>query len=369
MTHLPPQLDRQQGDLEKTFTRLAQQHPQELALLYLQLNGTTLSTRLAAELSENFRHSNLTRGYYRNAVTPGAQLILNKAWQIILKRHSINKPLLLIAGGGPGSGKLTAINHPLLALTKETLAIYDTSDQSTRALQQIINQAHTLNIPVILAYITRPLPYAAQATIDRDLDEGLTPCPKTFATSHFENYDSFQSLTKYYSKAKKLFASIVITNVGPPDLIQTTKPSYLKQFEFTITNAEEIFAAVLNETLNSLPSNFPNPQPISLKPRRKPRTAKTLPGQSTLIGYLLAQSLRTALISNEQKEKTESHAQVLKDSATGPQPPTQTLVHVNLENDPTQTDPERILQNERPLRTVVQETTTHNHEMETVLIR
>src|SRR5215213_499466 len=160
MTHLPPKLDRQQDELERSFTFLAQEHPQELAHPYLRLNGTTLSTRLAAELSENFRHSNLTRGYYRNAVTRGAQLIVDEAFQLILKERRTNKPLLLIAGGGPGSGKLTAINHPLLALRKETLAIYDASNQSKSALQELINHAHTLNIPVTFAYIDRPLPYA-----------------------------------------------------------------------------------------------------------------------------------------------------------------------------------------------------------------
>jgi hypothetical protein len=369
MTHLPPKLDRQQDELERSFTFLAQEHPRELAHEYLRLNRTTLSTRLAAELSENFRHSNLTRGYYRNAVTRGAQLIVDEAFQLILKERPTNKPLLLIAGGGPGSGKLTAINHPLLALRKETLAIYDASNQSKSALQELINHAHTLNIPVTFAYIDRPLPYAAQATIHRDLNEGVTPCPTTFAATHFGNYETFRSLTKYYSKAKSLFASIVIINVGPPDLIQTTKAPYLEQFKFTVANAEETFATVLNETLNCLPSSFPNPQTISPKPSRKPRTAKTLAGQSTLIGYLLGQSLRTALITREQNERIGPCSRVHKDSATGPQPPTQTLVHTNIENDQKEKLPENLLQSQRPLRTLVRETTTHCHEMETVLVR
>jgi hypothetical protein len=119
MTLNPQHLDTRQAELERTFTLLAQDHSEELARQYLQLYGNTLSIRLASELSENFRHSNLTRGYYRNAVAPGAQLILNQAWKFILGHRSENKPLLIISGGGPGSGKLTAITQPLLAYQRD----------------------------------------------------------------------------------------------------------------------------------------------------------------------------------------------------------------------------------------------------------
>jgi hypothetical protein len=367
MTLATQPLDNQQTQLEQNFIQLAQEHSQELAQQYLQLYGNRLSIRLAAELSENFRHSNLTRGYYREAVAPGARLILNQAWQFILERRSENKPLLVIAGGGPGSGKLTAIAQPLLALTKETIGIYDVSNHTAASIQQLINHSHTLNIPTILAYIARPLPYAARAAIERDITEGVTPDPEAFATTHYETYNAFLSLTNYYRKANKIFTAIVITNLGPPDLTQSTKPFYLGQFKFTIAEASDVFTTILNETLNDLPTVFPDPRPISLKLPRKPRSAKTLTGQSTLIGYLLSQSLRTTLISKEQA--TQGRSRSLKDSSTGPQPPIQTLVHIEPANTQPITTTDKRLENERPLRTVVRETPTRCHEMETVLVR
>jgi hypothetical protein len=158
-------------------------------------------------------------------------------------------------------------------------------------------------------------------------------------------------------------------NVGAPDLIQVTKPNYLEQFEFTITEAEEIFATVLNETLNQQPSCFPQPQPISLKQARKPRTAKSLTGQSATIGYLLSQSLRTSLITKERILTIESRARVLKDSSTGPQPPSQTLVQIDTRSAQPSIPIDKRLENERPARIVVKETPFRTHEMETVLVR
>jgi hypothetical protein len=369
MTLGPQHLDTQQTKLEQAFTGLAQLHPKKLAQQYLQLHGNKLSIRLAAELSENFKHSNLTRGYYRDAVAPGAQLILNQVWKFILEHRSENKPLLVIAGGGPGSGKFTAITRPLLALTKETIAIYDVSNQTTTSIQQLINHCHTQRVPTIFAYIVRPLPNAARAAIERDLNEGVTPNPEIFAAAHYENYNDFLSLTAYYRKAKKVFAPIVITNTGPPDLTQVTKQSYLEQFAFTIAEAEEIFTAVLDEKLNQLPSRFPEPQAVSLRPARKPRCAKTLTGQSTLIGYLLGQSLRTALITNEQIPTTHGRFRVLKDSSTGPQPPTQTLVQIDTAVLQSSVPTDKHLDNERPTRIVVRETPSRCHEMETAIVR
>jgi hypothetical protein len=359
-------LNSQQTELEQTFTQLAQTHSRELAQQYLQLYGNRLSIRLASELSENFRYSDLTRGYYRHAVIPGAQLILDQAWQFILEQHSENKPLLMIAGGGPGSGKLTAITQPLLTLARETVAIYDVSNQTTTSIQQVVNQSHSQDIPTILAYIARPLPYAARAAVERDLIEGLIPDPDNFAASHYEAYNAFFSLMHAYGKAKKLFTAIVITNVGAPDLIQSTKPAYLEQFKFKIAEAKDVFATILNETLNDLPTVFPEPQSISLKPPRKPRSAKTLAGQSTLIGYLLSQSLRTTLITREQ---TAHSRRVLKDSSTGPQPPTQSLVRIEAENSQLLVTLDKRLENERPLRIVVKETPSRCHEMLTELVR
>lgn len=54
-------------------------------------------------------------------------------------------------------------------------------------------------------------------------------------------------------------------------------------------------------------------------------------------------------ITKEQNERTEPHSRVGKDSATDPQPPTQILLHTNIENDKTEQQPERVLQSERPL--------------------
>jgi hypothetical protein len=369
MTLNPQHLDTRQAELERTFTLFAQEHSEKLARQYLQLHGTKLSIRLASELSENFRHSNLTRGYYRNAVAPGAQLILDQAWKFIFEHRSENKPLLMIAGGGPGSGRLTAITQPLLALTKETIAIYDVSNQTAASIQQFINYCHTQKVSTVLAYITRPLPYAARAAIERDISEGVAPSPEIFAASHYEKFQDFLSLTTYYRKAKKVFAPIVISNVGAPDLIQVTKPTYLAQFEFTIGEAREIFATILNESLNQLPSCFPEPQPISLRPARKPRVAKTLIGQSTMIGYLLSQSLRTTLITKEQISTTEGRSRVLKDSSTGPQPPIQTLVQIDTRDTQSFVPIDKRLENERPARIVVKETPSRTHEMETVLVR
>jgi len=109
-----------------------------------------------------------------------------------------------------------------------------------------------------------------------------------------------------------------------------------------------------------------------------PRAGKSFMGQSTKIAYLLARNLRANLINVEERTfRTRALDHVPSETT----PPTRNLVHnrlsatkdqlIEIANTQGQTlkGRERSLENERPLRYVVQETSNRMHEMTTLLIR
>jgi hypothetical protein len=381
----PIHLDERQATLKREFDTLVQAHPKQVTQKYLKQYGPLLSTRLATELSETYRQSDRARGYYRPALNQAALLIIKNAWHSILEKRHTNKPVLIIVGGGPGSGKLTSISKPLLTLKKQILCAFDASNESLETIQALIFQAHTHELPTIVAYIHRPLPQAARAAIIQNLKEALTPNAGEFTAAHFRNYHDFLALTKLYAKKKTLFTQTVILNTNGPDDVLATKPAFLKNASFTLDEATEIFSIVLSEILGEKPSHiFHSPKSVSHKPLKAPRSGKTLIGQGTLIGYLLAQSLRNSLISQEQnlKPKTRNNPQSLQPKTSTPgEPPTKTLTHersfatkdqalqITDTRDQTLEGQEDILNNERPARTLVRETSTHIHEMETIIVR
>lgn len=378
MATTPKQLDQDQQTLRIRFENLVRQQPIAIAKKYLQHFGPTLFHRLACELSVNYSQSDKARGYYYPALHDPAEHILLEVLKLLLSRPTKGLPIVLIAGAGPGSGKLTATLNPLLALRKEILCSYDVSNYSLEDLQELLNQLHELSIPTIVAYIDRPLRFSAQATIIRTLNQELTPNPAAFAAAHVQNYQTFIQLTARYKKQNPFFASVVILNTRPPDSVRSTKANFLSNYQFTAAKAERAFNDQLTQLLNDNPtSNYCSTTP-SPKLSRMPRAGRTLLGQSTRIGYLLAQNLRANLIKLEKKP---SRTQALDQTPSQNTPPSKNLVHnrlsatkeelIEIANSQGQTlkGQERSLDHERPLRTVVQETSNRMHEMTTLLIR
>jgi hypothetical protein len=373
------QLDQNQEALRTKFENLVREQPVAIAKKYLQLFGPTLFHRLACELSINYSQSDKARGYYFPALRDPAELILLKVLQKLLSTQPTKQPILLIAGGGPGSGKLTTSINPLLALRREILCSYDVSNYSLETIESLIKNLHQLKIPTIVAYIDRPLPLAARDAIIRTLSEDLQLDPAAFARAHQQNYSTFLQLNKRYQKQRLLFASVVILNSGPPDHVYSTKASFLKNHEITIANAERTFTEQLHQLLaagtEAAPSTFPTTR--SRKPAPIPRTGKTMIGRSAKIGYLLAQNLRANLIKLE-KTPDKNQIQLLSPKSS---PPTKNLIHdrlsltketlIKISNTKGQTlkGQKHSLDNQRPLRTAVQETSNRMHEMITVRIR
>jgi hypothetical protein len=377
MATAPKQLDQDQQALRARFHDLVNEHPVEIAEKYLQHFGPTLFHRLACELSINYSQSDKNRGYYYPALHDPAERILLEVLKLLLSRPTKGLPILLIAGAGPGAGKLTATLNPLLALRKEILCSYDVSNYTLENLQELINQVHGLNIPTIVAYIERPPSFSAQAIIIKTLNQELTPNPRAFAAAHVQNYQTFTQLISRYKKRDPLFASTVILNAGRPDSIYSTKASFLTDFPITTADAERAFNDQLAQLLNDNRVSNYNPGPT---PRLSqiPRAGKTLLGQSTRIGYLLAQNLRANLI---KLERNALRAPALDQAPSQTAPTTKNLIHsrlsatkddlIKISNTAGQTlkGQERSLDSERPSRTVVQETSNRMHEMTTLLIR
>jgi hypothetical protein len=377
MTTTRKPLDQDQQALKARFDNLVREQPTAIAKKYLRHFGPTLFHRLACELSVNYSQSDKSRGYYYPALHDPAELILLEVLKLLLSKPTKGLPILLIAGGGPGSGKLTATLNPLLALRKEILCSYDVSNYPFENLQELLTQLHGLNIPTILAYIDRPLKFAALATIIRTLNQELTPSSADFAASHVQNYQTFLQLTNHYKKRHPLFASTVILNSGRPDNAYSTNANFLNNFQITTTEAERAFNEQLAQLLNNIATTTCPATPSPRLPKM-PRAGNTLMGQATKIGYLLAQNLRANLIKLERKT---SRTKVPNQASSQTAPPTRSLVHnrlsatkeelIEITNTEGQTlkGQERLLESERPLRTVVQETSNRMHEMTTLLIR
>lgn len=384
MTNSHKPLDHNQEAVRQDFTRLIETKPEAVAHIYVDRFGLFLSTRLACELSTNYSLSDETRGYYRPALIGAAQQIIDHLWQKILSNRSSKLPVLIIAGGGPGSGKHTTIFDPLLSLRNQILCAYDASPLPPPDLHQLINDAHQLNIPTILAYIQRPLHHAAYASIIRATREQSTPDPAGFAAQHFDNYRNFVSITKQYSKRKQLFVPRIIVNPGHPDDIHQTKPALSKHYHFTAHQAKQAYLTTLaNLTHSATPPAFSPPKRDTRRRKREPRSTKTLAGTGTLISYLLAESLRTNLIRHEMTAAGTSSFQFnnLHPPNQDTPAPTHDLLHtrsfaskedeldITATREQTLKGQEKALNNERPPRILVCETTTRNHEMETLLVR
>jgi hypothetical protein len=394
--------------LRGEFAALVARDPGTMVSLYLDAFGPVLSARLACELSNRYRKSDQARGHFRPAVIESARRIVHLAWLKLLSDGTLSNPVVIVTGGGPGSGKHTSITTPLPQLQKEFSIIFEASEEPPELVEALIREAHNSRLPVILAYVHRPVERAARASIIKSLKEGQPPDPEAFAAIHARSGANLLRLLRKYTGDKNGFALTVISNPGSVDNIEPTELKHLGGLVPTRAHISSVFQSIHNSIMAGTEPVNPPLRPQNLSPRKPPRRGKALSRQAAVAGYLLSESLRKWLVLGEVPETEEelsrlsqtarelatqkihillkpepSHeevAEAIPEPMPG-DPPIPELLHqrahgTNEANERATrlrerriTGQEELLDEERPVRIVVQERKGIDHNWETVLVR
>jgi hypothetical protein len=372
------QLDREQSEIQSQFAEDVMKDILAIARGFLLKFNLTISIRQACELCIPYAQSPTAHGYYRPAIIDTARAIVSQAWKHALESHN-GRPIVLIAGGGPGSGKLTAIHNPPLTLKREVTVIYEASDETLFNLRELIEEAHSKRIPIVLVYIQRPLLQAATAAIIQATEEGIIPDPTEFASAHVNAFNNFLSLVAHYKKRTDLFNPLIVFNDAKAKAAYTTSHRELKHQRFDESQAEEAFRLAWSNLQNDKSRALPNPIHLpSISKARKSRNTAT--ARTLLIGHQLSQTLRKNASGKKDQARRTPHLQAGQTPNKGA-PPIPQLSHQRLAasrnfvesgnhwRDTTLEGRELTIEREQPLHPVVQEKKTHPHEMETILVR
>jgi hypothetical protein len=348
---------------EKTMEKaIAGEALQALTNKLLQKFKPAISIRIAFELCQS-------EGNSPEPVTlETARDIVRNAWKTTLDKTP-SAPIVLIAGGGTGSGKLTACRNPSLGLQTETSLIYDASEEPILFFRSLIEQAHKQQIPIILAYIQRPLRDAAIDTILNATNEGVTPAPEAFALSHVNALDNFLSLVAHFKKKKELFSPAVVFNSKTNEPYSTSHRE-LKHARITKDAVADVFLQAWKDLHEGMLLT-----PTRLRPLAKARKSKrTLINQTLLIAHLISQTIRTnvnqglrehRVIETGLQTDTKASDQFERQHHISRRPFTST----DAWRTKTLAGQTRVLDRESPPHVVVREKKTHVHEMEVTLER
>jgi len=351
------------------FAAQLETDPAGLVEVFLKEFNNCLFTRLAYQLCPTYNESPQSRAYYRPLIEHTAKKIIALAWQSIIESKP-SRPIILLIGGGHGSGKLTACYNPAVSLQREVSLIYDGSKTGLGDLRQLIEQAHSANLHTILTFIQRPLKEAAVSAILRSTEEGEIPDPEEFAASHVAAKENFLSLVAHYKKKKDKVTPVILFNQKASEPY-TTSHRELKQLTINYDEVITMFREAWTELQNGLNSK-PRVLPTINKARRSknPTTSTVL-----LVAHLLSQTLRRNISSKTQPFKQIENVRTAPTQQT--QEPSHHHLHVHQEviessdnwRSQTAEGLQRTLDRQHPAHVVVKERKTHEHEMETTLER
>ena len=325
-----------------------------------------LFTRLAFNLCPVYKAEPLARANLRPLLEGSARTIIETAWQTALKEKT--GTFLIIAGGGPGAGKLSTCLNPPISLSKEVSVIYDASEHSIHLLRERIEQAHSRNIHTIVCFIERPLDYAAASVIVDAVNHGHIPDPKEFAYQHVQTKENFLALVAHYKKKKELFSPIVLFNHKTREAY-TTSHKDLKHAHTSFSDITNLFEITWSQ-LHAGPLPIQRP----LQPLNKSRKSKnSTTARALMVAHLLGQTLRRNVSKPVAPEITNNNHGGTKTSSPNHDHyhgPTRTFIESTDQwRSQTLEGRRRSLDNNRPARIVMKEKTTHPHDMEVTLER
>jgi hypothetical protein len=348
---------------------------------FLKQFSSTLSTELAYELCPEFCGNPHLQSFYRSALAGTAKLIVDKSWQRLLSTNPQN-PFLFLIGGGPGTAPLTAARRTPAGLRNVASCIYDATNLSLTKTNNLIEECHRHGIPTIALYVSRPLELAASSFIRDSALDGIIPSAKEFALRHVNAYNTFTALVLRHRRKTFLFAPAIITSL-PNEITCDANVRHFRKNEINFIIAESAFISTWNILQQSLTAKSTSEtQPFKVRPHKAPKATKTLKNKAALAGYLLARTLESNLKAiREVRAFPFNTRPVAISPATLSEPPTKSLSHQLIHSsqaaaeritnwhEQTEIGRQQVEDRERPLRTVVREKKTHEHEMEIVHIR
>lgn len=349
-----------------------QSHIAEIVIRYLTAFGSVLSPTLVNEITIH---------------DVSARDVIDNAWERVVSQARANSSkfavFMLGAAGCPNHHAL--FNLPKSLLTK-AFCVYDVSDLSLSRVNDLIENCHRRNLRTIAIYINQPLEASAKTFINESALAGLIPSASEFAISHFNTYNTFVTLVARHKKKTERFASSVIAVYD--NTIHCLKDLRPKKNQVTLNAAEAAFLSAWNRSQAG--TNGADQSQLSVvRPTKVPSKTKTLRQAAKFTAHLLARNLNAHLNATHQQKDAKRRKPQSSHPAPPPQPrphnqgepPAQSLAHKPVRGSPdaiatvsgwyekTAVGQEALLESERPLRIVVQEKKTHEHEVETVFER
>jgi hypothetical protein len=349
----------------------AQSNARETVIDYLAKFGPILSPSLFAKIQ-----------------APGicAREVMDMAWQRVVSQARANssKFAVFMLGAAGCPNRYALFNLPTSLLTK-AFCVYDVSDLSLSRVNDLIEDCHRRNLRTIAIYINQPLEASARIFINESALAGLIPSASEFAISHFNTYNTFVTLVARHKNKLTRFGSSVIALYD--NTIHCLKDLRPKKNRVTLNAAEAAFLSAWNRA-QARSDGADQSQPSAVRPTRVPTKMKTLRQAATFTAHILARNvnvhLNEARQRNNAREKPESSRPVplTQPRPQNPgEPPAQSLAHAPVYgssdviatlsgwHEKTTVGQAALLESERPLRVVVQEKKTHEHEMEIVFER
>ena len=350
----------------------AQSDARETLIDYLARFGPILSPSLVAEIQ---------------APDICAREVKDIAWHRVVSQARANSSkfavFMLGAAGCPNRYALFTLPKSLLT---KAFCVYDVSDLSLSRVNDLIEDCHRRNLRTIAIYINQPLEASARIFINESALAGLIPSASEFAISHFSTYNTFVTLVARHKKKLTRFGSSVIAVYG--NTIHFLKDLRPNKNQVTLNAAEAAFLNAWNGS-QARANGADQSQPSAVRPTKVPTKTKTLRQAATFTAHLLARNVNAHLNAarhrkDAKREKPESSrpAPPTQPRPQNPgEPPAQSLAHAPVYgssdviatlsgwHEKTAVGQDALLESERPLRVVVQEKKTHEHEMETVLER
>ena len=338
------------------------------AVCYVEQFGLVLSTRFV------------------NSESPSkASAIVRETWRSAVTKTESEKPVLFIIGCGHGTPIRCALAglHPPL-LNNNVSCVYDTSSLSMSRVNDLINECHSRAFKTVVTYINCSLQSTAQSFIQESVASGMIPSANEFAISHFNAFNTFIALLSRYSRKSSLFAATIIDLEGGLVHSHNSLRAFKKR-DVTITSAETVFLSTWKE-LQRHPANEIMANAFKVRPSKPPKKIRNLSQAALRTTHFLAANLKTNLSVLRKPRTTmrppnETRAAPQDAPRPASKPPSQTLVHapvfgsistvetVTGVQETTTRGQEQLLEDERPARLVVRERQTHEHEMETVIVR
>ncbi len=350
----------------------AQSDARETLIDYLARFGPILSPSLVAEIQ---------------APDICAREVMDMAWHRVVSQARANssKFAVFMLGAAGCPNRYAIFNLPKSLLTK-AFCVYDVSDLSLSRVNNLIENCHRRNLRTIAIYINQPLEASAKTFINESALAGLIPSASEFALSHFNIYNTFVTLLARHKKKTERFASSVIAVYD--NTIHCLKDLRPKKNQVTLKAAEAAFLNAWNRS-QARTNGADQSQLRVVRPAKVPSKTKTLRQAAKFTAHLLARNLNAHLNATHQQKDAKRRKPQSSRPAPPPQPrphnqgepPAQSLAHKPVHGSPdaiatvsswyekTAVGQEALLESERPLRIVVQEKKTHEHEMETVFER